>query len=196
MERISEIIKEDLPEECLERYKVEKLATTYLKSFRGFPWFERSLSIDDVNKRLEFQLEKPGLQIFIIENKTEEIVAAGWFDTPTLDEVEKERGLELKKFAMEIMQTKKINKLIWEREILVSPDYQNMGLGTRIRTRMIEYIDQKFNPNLIITRMRDDNFPIIKIAEKLNFKRTGITKSSSQVPGINHEYWYRTEGSQ
>lgn len=194
MENMSEIIKENLSGEYFQRDKVEKLAIAYLEAFRGFPWSEDSLTINEVNKRLESQLNKTGLRIFTFENAAEEIVAASWFDTPTLSDIENERGLELRNFAERTMSAWKIDRLIWEREVLVVPSYQNLGLGTRIRTRVIEYIDRTFYSSLILTRMRDDNFPIIKIAEKLGFKRTDITKPSSQILGVSHEYWFRTGG--
>jgi hypothetical protein len=45
---------------------------------------------------------------------------------------------------------------------------------------------------LILTRMRNDNLPILKIADRLGFQRTGI-KIPSRQPGTFHEYWYLTK---
>lgn len=188
---MSEIFRKILPEEYLKTGVIDRLAVAYLEVFRGFPWFEDSLTVGEVMRRLESQFGKPGLRMFLLENKESEIVAAGWFDTPTLEDIEVERGAQLRSFAEGIMSLNKVAALIWEREVLVKPIYQGFGLGTKIRTGMINFIDKKFPSAIILSRMRDDNFPIIRIAEKLNFKRTGITKPSSQRPEVNHEYWFR-----
>lgn len=173
---------------------INSLALAYLEAFRGSPWFEDSLTIDEVMTRLECQFRKPGFRLFILESNSGELVAASWFDTPSLMDIKKERGAELRNFAESVKSLNNIDALIWEREVLVRPKYQGLGMGTEIRTKMLDFINQTFASGLVLTRMREDNIPIIKIAEKLGFKRTGITKPSSQEPAINHEYWFRMEG--
>jgi len=81
--------------------------------------------------------------------------------------------------------------LIWERELIVHPTNQGQGVGSKLRAAFVESVLNHCEKGvLIFTRMRDDNIPVIKIAEKFGFRRTGIRTLSSQKSGVFHEYWY------
>jgi len=165
-----------------------------INAFAGFPWFE-TLSEEEARSRLNAQQIRPGSQIILARNNEGLIVATEWLDTPNLDQLEKERGTPLRQFAEDIMDPLGITNLIWERELLVDSTYQRQGIGTLLRSFVMQSLDELPGRALVLTRMRDDNLGTIKIAEKLGFKRTGITKPSSQTPNFNHEYWYRIGGN-
>ncbi len=105
----------------------------------------------------------------------------------TIKELNIERGKVLVDFA------KKFNgyKLIWLRETCVSPEFQNLGIGTLLKQSIFTNLNDAVISTLLLTRMREDNLPIISINKKLGFQPTGIKVLSSQVLGIFHEYWYK-----
>lgn len=171
--------------------KLEDIVSVYQRAFAGYPWFE-NLSDDEVQKRLVNNSGKNGFQPFIAEGPNGEVAGALWYDTPTLEQLSAERGKELAEFASTVCQENNLQHLIWEREVLVDPQFQKQGIATRLRTAFLSYLIEAFPDGaLMLTRMRDDNIGIIKIAERVDYARTGIRVPSSQTPGIFHEYWYK-----
>lgn len=171
--------------------KFESVALVYQQAFAGFPWFE-DLSDAEVRKRLTDSKNKNGFQAFIAEGTNGEVAGALWYDTPAPEQLSAEKGQNLADFAKIICQENNLEHLIWEREVLVDPQFQKQGIATRLRTTFLSYLTEAFPDGaLMLTRMRDDNIGIIKIAEKLGYERTGIRVPSSQTPGIFHEYWHK-----
>lgn len=159
----------------------------YRLAFASFPWYE-DLSNEEIEKRWKIQQAKPGFECLIADEHNE-IVGAIWWDKPTIDELCFERGEPITQFAK---QKKRMgNLLIWVRESIVSPIHQGRGVGSQLRVAFLESVLNRCEKGvLILTRMRDDNLPIIKIAKKSGFLRTGIRTPSSQKSGVFHEYWY------
>lgn len=172
--------------------RINEIADVYKAAFSGAPWFE-NLSFEETFRRVSDNSQKNGFEAYVAESidGSGEIVGGLWFDKPTLEELKIERGEKLADFASKTLQENNINSLIWEREVLVKPGHQGQKIATRLRLSFISYINDTMpDGSLILTRMRDDNFAIIKVAENVGFKRSGIKVTSSQDPIIKHEYWY------
>jgi len=171
--------------------RIDQVSKMYKEAFAGFPWFE-NLSTEEVNKRLNSNLEKRGFEAFIAENEKGEIIGGLWFDSPTLEQLLTERGEKLANFVKNFWKTKGLCDLIWERELMVRPDFQKQKIATRLRITFLTYLSEKYpNGVLVLTRMRDDNIGTLKIAERLGYQRTGIRTPSSQNPNLYHEFWYK-----
>jgi len=170
--------------------KVDQVLKMYREAFAGFPWFE-DLSTEEVAKRLSSSVTKDGFESFVAENEREEIIGALWFDTPSFEQLQTERGEKLAGFVGNIYETTGRCELVWERELMVRPDYQRQRIATRLRMAFLTYLSGKYpNGVLVLTRMRDDNLGTLKIAQELGYRRTGIRMPSSQNPNIYHEFWY------
>lgn len=170
--------------------KVDQILKMYQEAFAGFPWFE-DLSTEEVAKRLSSSITKDGFESFVAENESEEIIGALWFDTPSFEQLQTERGEKLAGFVRNIYETTGHCELVWERELMVRPDYQRQRIATRLRMTFLTYLSGKYpNGVLVLTRMRDDNIGTLKIAQELGYRRTGIRMPSSQDPNIYHEFWY------
>ena len=172
------------------RQEVAKLLQT---SFAGAPWFE-DLSNNEAMKRVEGHAMKPGFEAYLVEDQGA-IVAGLWYDTPSIDELAEERGDDLANFARTVCKDMDLEQIIWQRESVVHPDYQSQGLATLLRKKFIDDIEKNSRcSSLLLTRMRDDNLGIIRVAEKFEYARTGIRMPSSQNPDADHEYWYKVIG--
>lgn len=158
-----------------------ELKRIYKEAFAGFPWYE-SLTEAEIEHRFSYY-PFDGL----VATHNDLVVGAIWWDVLTIEQLKQARGEEMAKFA----QTFSYEYLMWEREVMVSPQHQGQGIGLAIRQEFLKRVRVRHKSVLILTRMRDDNLPIIKIAECCGFLRTGIKTPSSQVPGLNHEYWYK-----
>ena len=159
----------------------------YRLAFASFPWYE-DLSNEEIEKRWKTQQAKPGFEC-LIADELDEIVGAIWWDKPTLDELCFERGELITQFAKQKIRMGDL--LIWERELIVSPAHQGRGIGSQLRVAFVELVLNRCKKGvLILTRMRDDNLPVIRIAEKSDFQRTGIRTPSNQKSWVSHEYWY------
>ena len=159
----------------------------YRLAFASFPWYE-DLSNEEIEKRWKIQQAKPGFEC-LIADELNEIIGTIWLDKPTLDELCLERGEPIPQFAKQKIRMGDL--LIWERELIVSPIHQGRGVGSQLRVAFFESVLNRCEKGvLILTRMRDDNLPVIKIANKFGFQRTGIRTTSSQKSGVFHEYWY------
>lgn len=164
----------------------ESLEKVYKRAFAGFPWYE-NLSKKEVRHRLDAQETKRGFS-GLVAVEGGRVIGGIWWDNPTIAELATERGELLVQFASkEIVGYE--SAVIWERELLVDPDYQGRGIATVLRQSFIGNLCQQ-GDFLILTRMRDDNIPTIRIAEKLGYRRTGIRVPSSQKSGVCHEFWF------
>ena len=159
----------------------------YRLAFASFPWYE-DLSNEEIEKRWKTQQAKIGFEC-LIADALNKVVGAIWWDKPTLDELRSERGKFIIQFVKQKIRMGDL--LVWERELIVSPAYQGHGIGSQLRAAFIELVLNRCERMvLILTRMRDDNLSVIRIAEKFGFKRTGYRTPSSQKSGVFHEYWY------
>ena len=73
---------------------------------------------------------------------------------------------------------------------MVRPEYQGKKIGMALRRAFIETVRVRYGSCWVFTRMREDNIPVIRIAEKLGYKPTGIRIPAHTTPGIYHEYWF------
>jgi len=168
------------------------------KAFAGFPWHE-TLSRWEINRRWDFYVRQQGfcglVEIRRIRGKDTIVVGAIFGDKPNVEKLIAERGQELGDFVKSLgiisAEEDYPENLVWIREIVVDPNFQNQGIGLALRLAFIDTVSCFDRPTLFLTRLRDDNLPIIQLAEKCQFVRTGIRIPSSQKPGIFHEYWFR-----
>ena len=172
-----------------------EVAELLQRGFAGAPWFE-DISDTEALERVESHALKPGFEAILVR-EADAIVAGLWYDTPSLHELRDERGTDLANFAQAIGEDYGINKMVWEREVVVHPEYQGRGFATRLRRAFLEQLVAGApQPTLLLTRMRDDNMAVISVAEKLGYARTGIRMPSSQKPETTHEYWYTVVGNE
>ena len=157
----------------------------YQAAFAGFPWYE-SLTPAEVEGRFKKQTQLPGFQ-GLVAIRDGSIAGAIWWESTSIEDLRQERGERLATFAQGLRE---YQNLIWEREVIVSPLFQGRGIGLALRQQFVQRVNIDYRSVLILTRMRDDNLPVIRIAERCGFLRTGIKVPSSQVLGLNHEYWY------
>jgi RimJ/RimL family protein N-acetyltransferase len=190
---MTEVFENSAPGPNTELFLAEggQIADMYQQAFAGYPWFE-GLSDQEVARRLENHAEQTGFTVFVEQDHDGLVAGALWFDTPSTDAFGAERGEAAKNFAEQTQAEEELPTLVWEREVLVRPEAQGRGMATRLRADMLAYLGNKYPDGaLVMTRMRDDNIGIIKIAERLGYARTGIRIPSSQAAGLFHEYWYR-----
>ena len=173
------------------RENIDQVSKMYKEAFAGFPWFE-DLSAEEVSKRLDSNMTKGGFESFIAEDENGEIIGGLWFDSPTLEQLQAERGEKLADFTRKLCEASSTNDLIWERELMVRPDCQRQKIATRLRMAFLTYLSGKYpNGVFVLTRMRDDNIGTLKIAQRLGYQRTGIKMPSSKNPNVYHEFWYK-----
>ena len=182
---------EKLSQLFVERRK--EMAELLQASFAGAPWFE-DLSDDEAMRRIKEHAMEPGFEAYLIEDQ-DKIIAGLWYDTPSINKLSEDRGYDLADFARTVCRDVDLEQIIWQRESVVHPNYQGQGLATLLRRKLIDDIEKHGRgPSLLLTRMRDDNFGIIRVAEKFGYERTGIRVPSSQNPNADHEYWYKVIG--
>ncbi|MBI2356093.1 MAG: GNAT family N-acetyltransferase [Candidatus Doudnabacteria bacterium] len=157
----------------------------YREAFAGFPWFE---TVTDAEIDSRFNSVMSGL-VAVQDNS---VVGATWWEVITIEKLRQERGEELVRFANTFREEHL--KYVWVRETIVLPSHQGQGIGLMLKQDSIKRLHEVYKPVMILTRMRDDNLPIIRIAERCGFARTGIKVPDSQVL-VNHEYWYYKEVS-
>lgn len=171
----------------LQPVDVYQIKSAYKAAFAGFPWRE-NLSEEEVNRRWESQSSQPGFECLVIE-VGDEIAGAIWWDWPSIEDFAAERGEAIATFARSYLQEG--YNLVWEREVIVDPGYQGKKVGNLLRSAFIASLALEDDKIIILTRMRDDNTPILHIAERFGFRRSGVRTKSSQVQGLFHEYWFK-----
>lgn len=174
----------------------DEMKVVYQQAFAGYPWHE-DLSDEEVYRRLDSQVSKPGFEgIWLLDQKDGSVVGATWFDRPSLGDLERERGSVLRKFAeTQINNLGGDVELIWQRETLTTPKDQGKGIGRYLKELVKDCFEQRSlengRPILVLTRMRGDNYGIIRINKELGMQESGILIPSSQVEGLFHQYWYQ-----
>lgn len=157
------------------------MVVMYQGAFSGFPWYE-SLTTEEVETHILNHMRKPGFGALVV--KLDGIsVGASWWNLPSLNDISVERGQELATFA----EKRKFKNLVWEREILIRPEYQGRGYSVELRTSFLNGLPK--GSTLVLTRMRDDNTPTLKTAQKLGFVSTGV-KAKSSGSDIYHQYYF------
>ncbi len=163
---------------------VSEILAAYKEAFEGFPW-NQTLGEELVARVWADHSSKSGFAC-IVGTVEDFVVAMAWWDTPSLEELREERGDELAAFAHRHGAPPR--PIVWEREVLVRPAHQGHGFGREIRIQAHESIRRAYTDALVLTRMRDDNTPILSIGAKIGFVRTGIRMPSRNV-NTSHEYW-------
>ena len=166
-----------------------RVAQIYQAAFAGYPWFE-PLTIEEVLQRLEPLFVKPGFTGCVVVGDGR-IVAAHWHDIISIGQLRKDRGDELAQWVIGNGYDEGL--LIWERELIVDPEYQRKGLAHQLRNEFLQHLIGYRTPLLVLTRLREDNFGSIKSAQTINMFDTGVTKPASQAP-LKHHYWALTVG--
>ncbi len=179
-----------LPQSAEFVARKHQMAELVKLGFAGRPWYE-DLSDEECLSRIEQSITRTGFEAFlVIEN--DQAVAGLWYDTPSHDELRNERGQELIDFIQNTNTQYELSAIIWARESVVHPAHQGKGLASKLRQDFLKHIAMTNEGNtLVLTRMRDDNEPILSVAKKFGYERTGIRMPSSQEPDVSHEYWYK-----
>ncbi len=173
--------------------KIEDLVPLIKDAFASEPWLE-NLSDQECLSRSSMYLGKKNVRS-ISAYEDSELIGVILVDELDLMSLENERGKDLKDWAI----SKNIQKVLWGRETLIRRSFQSQGVGKELRRRMILSIyDESFRVgegyefDFLLTRMRDDNLRIIKIAEGFGYERTGVRVKSSTNENIWHEYWFKS----
>ena len=156
----------------------------YKAAFAGFPWHE-DLSNEEVDRRLSSQFAMPGLSGFVLI-EDDAIVGVHWHSILSLDSLVSERGPALVDWVTENVSGQPL--IIWERELIVHPDYQRRGNSHWLRAAFLSQLHQASTDQIVLTRLRDDNIGSIKSAERIGMIDTGVTKPASEE-GRTHHYW-------
>lgn len=172
-----------------ESKDLNQILDIYQEAFAGYPWFEQ-LSNEEVIKRWEANSAQPNF-VCLVGEQDGQITSAVWCNDTDLDTLEQERGKDLRRFVEQYFPGV---TLIWGRESMTKASFQGQGWASALKETLIDQIKLRPEACLILTRMRDDNLGIIRIAEKFDYQRTGIKIPSSQKPSVYHEYWYRLVG--
>ncbi len=170
---------------------LDQVYVMYQKAYAGEPWNE-SLTNTVVQERVQKDIQRPGFESFIAESPDGKIIGTLYFDEISLIQLEEERGEALANFARTLAEKVGIDSFVWERELMLMPEYQRQHIGTRLRLAFNLYLTQKYPQGvMLLTRMRDDNPGTIKSAEKMGYQKTGISVQSRTFPGVIHDYWYK-----
>lgn len=172
----------------IREYKAEDsggVQEVYRRAFAGPPWCEQ-LSDEEVARRWQFCLTRRGFSCLVAE-MIGQIIGFTCFDTPTLLELEQERGEALAKFTSASGQ----KQIVWIRETCVTTKFQGKSLARVLKEVAWARLCNSQTSTIVLTRMRDDNIRIIHLNETLGFRRTGIRMPDRLVPSVFQEYWYR-----
>jgi GNAT superfamily N-acetyltransferase len=170
----------------LKETDVNQLVAITGRAFAGYPWYEE-LSEETLRRRWETQRNFPGFRCLVCENDAAELAGGHWSDQISLSRLETERGGLLAMWARENAAE---SPIVWERELVVEPELQNRGLGKLLRGEFLREVHVRLTHALILTRLREDNFPSIKGAVFHGYEKTGLAVPASQKP-LRHEYWYK-----
>lgn len=184
---VAEVVFPRTNEFIVRRKEIARLVQL---GFAGEPWNE-TISDEDALNRIDQDIERPGFEAFFIEDDGQ-IVGALWYDSMTLETLSEQRGEELVEFVKNLQSSEGIKNTLWARDSVVHPSHQGKGYATKLRKDFLDYAQANLEePTLVLTRMRQDNHAILRIAEKFDYKSTGIYKEVSQNPGVFHQYWYK-----
>jgi RimJ/RimL family protein N-acetyltransferase len=164
---------------------VRAILETYQRAFAGYPWFE-DLSDEEILRRWTRDSSQPNFCCFVAEYDG---LAVGtlYGNEMNISSLQYERGEKLENFvAMNYGEY----KIFWEREVIVNPSHQGKGIAASLRRSLLDFLRQKLEKTIILTRMRSDNFAIMKVASKVGYEMIEITLPSSQKEGVFHRYWY------
>jgi len=183
----------------MEREDLEQVKEIYGKAFAGNPWYE-DLTREEIGRRCQSIGPNYEDVVWVDGNPdSPRVVGALWSNVLYVNDLRHKRaGNDLAEFAVKhIHDTHPVWSanpefwtLHWETAVIVDPEFAGKHIATFLRMEFLDKL-RTTRRKLILTRMRDDNLAIIKIAENLEFARTGIKVPSSQKPNINHEYWYK-----
>ncbi len=172
----------------------ESSAAAYHDAFLEGVWKE-DLSREEIDNRLESALNKPGFEGVWFVSPEGEVVGISWFDSISLESLEKERGRELREFAETNKRFSPNLEFVWHRETIVNPKYQGRGISNDLKDIVDGMIQERAtsegHPIMVMTRMREDNERIIKANVKRGFINTNLSVPCSLNPEKNHYYWVR-----
>lgn len=192
MEKLHDIHTTERPcsiEEFTDRY--DEISTIYQQAFKGEPWNEQ-LEDDEVHSRIDKHMGMSGFRSHLSFDQSGRVTGALWYDTPTVAQLEAERGAELAAFARAFLDEHDDTQLVWEREIIVDPESQRQGIASRLRAGFLEEVQSEFlHGTLVLTRMRCNNDAIMKIARRFGYLQTGITEPCTLDANYYHEFWFR-----
>lgn len=168
----------------------------YKEAFSGYPWFE-NLTVEDVQSRIEKDMKRPNFAGVWFVDSDNDLIGASWYYDTDVEKLRSERGEELALFAHKIMEEMNIGHIVWQSMTVVSPKYQNQGMGTELKRVVFDDLKNEANqtgPILYMTRIREDNLGSQGM-NKDHLKPTGIKIAASkthpsQPDGIMHQYWY------
>ena len=152
-------------------------------AFSGHPWYQDH-SQDELDKLWLATIAEPGFSGIVTSDDGGAIIGASWWHLPPVSSI---HGKTLLSF---IQQQRGNKTLIWEDAVLVRRRSQKMGIGFALRNAFIASVKKTYGQVLILTRMRSDNIPSLRLAKRLGFNKTGARFIESQGPHIFQEYWY------
>lgn len=174
---------------------LEGIHEVYQKAFSGFPWFE-SLTIEEVERRWKEHSSQLGFSCYVActDETCSAMIGISYFSAPHHTQLVQQKGKKLGQFVSEYAEPDV--QLIWYAETCVLPEFQEKGVARKLKKGCLGYIENSFARSLVLTRMRDDNLPIIHLNTSLGFQRTGVRVPSSQKPDVFHEFWYLQLGKE
>lgn len=167
--------------ESVKQSSFSELVDMYTEAFSGHPWNE-NLPRTEVENRVRTHMSLRGFQGLVgyLEHQS---VGASWWNTPTLKELEVEKGAAIAEFA----SSRRSDYLVYERELLVRPSHQGRGYSLLLRKAFLANLPK--GRALVLTRMRDDNIGTLKTAKALGFSVTDIVTPSKKM-GTFHRIYY------
>lgn len=161
------------------------VTTVLRRAFSGPPWNE-SWDQPKVDRMWKDHSMRPGFDC-LVADRDGRVVAATWYDTPSDEDLARERGTELSNF---VRSHGAEGSVVWIRETVCDPDVQGTGLAGRLKEAALARLKDRFLGCLLLTRMRDDNVAIVRINRRLGFEKTGVRVAFQNIPGLVHDYWY------
>lgn len=161
-----------------------QISKLYKDAFSGYPWYE-NLSNKDVHSRLTDHFSRSVLICHVAEID-HLIIGATWCNILSIESIEKERGKSLSSFVKEISNY----PIIWVRETIVKKEFQGQGVAKALKNEQMLVLRNNYHNGIALTRMRDDNFAIIKVNTSSGWVKTGIRMQSQTDLTKWHEYYY------
>lgn len=162
-----------------------QISKLYKEAFSGYPWYE-NLSDQEVSSRLTDHFFSRDDFMCLIAEIDNSIVGATWCDVLSIESLEKERGNLLSSFVKNVSDY----QIIWVRETIVKKEFQGKGIAKTLKNEHMSVLKKNYPGGIALTRMRDDNFAIIKINSNAGWLKTGIRMQSLKDLTKWHEYYY------